>query len=348
MFIILEGPDGVGKTTLADALKERIRADHPDDEVTVYHSGPPELHPLDEYVRAVRGYRPGTGQHIICDRWHWGEFVYPRITGRKTRLDVESWWYIERYLARLGAVAVLCTASDADCEAGIRARGEDVTRHMAQLHGVRSLFHHVFNVSRLPTMRYSWRDGDFQTDMAYRLASYFEGVWRYFDSTTYVGPRFPKALLFGDVRKTIGDPRYEFDPAFVPFPTTSGHYLIGALGAEHVGLANACDVDDPVELWTSLGRPPVVALGRNASRRLTELRLPHGAVPHPQYVRRFHHARQVGYGELITQTLQTQENNASWPSSSKTPAVAPSTRASSVESSPRVAVAAVATVLPTT
>jgi hypothetical protein len=101
----------------------------------------------------------------------------------------------------------------------------------------------------------------------------------------------------------------------MPYPGTSGHYLLSLLdpnGSCRVGLANACDVDDPIALWKTLDEPRVVALGRMASMKLTWAGVPHGTVPHPQYVRRFHHATGHLYAVLIRDVARSGEDAASW------------------------------------
>src|SRR5215212_9925147 len=105
MLIILEGPDCSGKTTLADQLQVEIERTTKE-EVLRLSSGPPTGHPLDEYVVPLLGYRPATGTHIICDRLHWGETVYPMILKRPSGLDGAIFAYIEAFLMSRGAYVV--------------------------------------------------------------------------------------------------------------------------------------------------------------------------------------------------------------------------------------------------
>ena len=109
MLIILEGPDGAGKTRLARDLEELIERALPDDTVEVRHAKKPTQHPLDEYERSLTWYRPGEGNHLILDRWHWGEYVYPAVTGRRTSYNTVQEWHVENYLRRLGAIVVQAT-----------------------------------------------------------------------------------------------------------------------------------------------------------------------------------------------------------------------------------------------
>ena len=84
-----------------------------------------------------------------------------------------------------------------------------------------------------------------------------------------------------------------------------GRLLVGA--TRWLGIANACE-EDIGKLWETLGRPAVVALGRAAAEQCRQAELPHGVVPHPQYVRRFHHHHGRRYGAMIREAAQYQED----------------------------------------
>jgi hypothetical protein len=102
VLIILEGVDRTGKTTLASFLAEAIDA-------PVIHKGPPSATDgITEYLAPLSGYRPGSGRHLICDRWHWGEMIWPKIFTRDALLDKRMFLYIENVLDELGAVMVHC------------------------------------------------------------------------------------------------------------------------------------------------------------------------------------------------------------------------------------------------
>jgi len=333
MFIILEGPDGAGKTSLADGLEELLLRDDPACRVHRIKASVPTRHPLDEYLRPVEPYRPGTGIHWILDRWHWGEYVYPIVRGRTSQLDPPAWWAIEAYIRRQGAVAVLCSQYPDRYRQVYRDRGEPESQ-ADELPQVDNLYRRVLGLTQLPVVHFNWEsgvNGDVFRIVDAARAAEFDAARLDF-ARTYLGPPNPEVLLLGEVRHGLGDdphPELNLDPAFVPFPATSGHYLLSALFASNssefrhdarLGIANACDVDDPLQLWNVLGRPSVVTLGRSAQRAWSKLRpADYGVatVPHPQYVRRFHHSMQVGYGMLIWATAAYGGDNGSWPLSSK-------------------------------
>lgn len=326
MLIILEGPDGVGKTTLANQLHDIIKRDNPRDTVVIIRKGPPTSHPLDEYAAPLLSYRPDQGLHLILDRWHLGEYVYPRISGRTTQLDDVNFWYLNQLIRRLGGLLVLCHSTVDRAEQVYRRRE---STHPFEQPGVyekvESMFHEAVDKSWLPQVTYDWHDccsvsPENMVLTARTRASLASGLS---DFVTLVGRLIPEYLLLGDVRHALDvqalrafstDPR----PAFMPYRSTSGHWLIQSiLTSAHlqqsVALANACDVDDVFELWDMLDKPRVVALGRNSARELARIgNIPFGVVPHPQFGRRFHHREQSSYADALLRALENQEDYSKW------------------------------------
>jgi thymidylate kinase len=304
MLIIIEGPDCAGKTTLADRLQAEIERSTKE-EVLRLSSGPPTGHPLDEYVVPLLGYRPATGAHIICDRLHWGEYVYPAVLNRPSSLDDAIFSYIEMFLLSRGAYVVSTNQPTSVLEKRMRERGDDLIRP-EQLAAISAGYLAVEGKSMLPT---TFRRGDVTQQGIEAIigrASVLETVLRPLNKyTTYVGPRKPKRLLLGDVRGPAfqtDNPIDKLRPAFMPYRSMSGAYLWKAMTrypeptVSTVGVANACDVDDPLHLWMTLGQPQVVTLGQNARRCWKGLA---DEAPHPQWVRRFHHNQVDDYHHQI-------------------------------------------------
>lgn len=311
MLIVLEGPDGAGKTTLAASIvayEWRNYQRH----VEVWHKGPAVGHPLDEYELAMLDYKPGE-QNVVCDRWHLGEAIYPRVLKRETSWDLAVAQHVHLFMQSRGAHVVVLRPSIEELRDRYFARGGDDLITSDQLaetlyayEKLDSKWYHTAARNELLLPRH-----------LIGLALTAEtAVQRLRQFETYVGPPRPKLLLFGEKRQV---PRklhvsHSRMPAFCPYPATSGHFLLSHLNVvdEYAGVANACDVDDPGQLWEVLERPPVVALGRAVQRRLSWLGIPHGAVPHPQYVRRFHYRSGADYARLILATAKCQEDHAAW------------------------------------
>lgn len=314
MLIILEGPDCAGKTTFAGRLIDALRHADPDAPVGYRHAGVPQEPSLDEYGLPLVGYRP-TGGHIVCDRWHVGEYVYPHVTGRRSDMTEDVRAYLELFLRSRGALLVHCDASDrwlASC--GV-ARGDDVDELDRLPHATRLFREYVAGRTLLPTLTVDVSDPD-RDDYATTVdavlgyaAQEEHAAARLNDFVTYVGSSRPALLLVGDRRGTPIHDLTDFGelPAFVPTPGTSGSYLLTTLTLTElrvpvhgvqlrdVALVNANDVDDVRAVWDAVGRPPTVGLGVNASRTLRDVDVPHRHVPHPQYWRRFRHHEQEDY-----------------------------------------------------
>lgn len=90
VIVILEGPDLVGKTTLARRLRERAEsASSPFREVRVSRRGPmpDEVSVYDEYVKPMVADIPDDTLWI-ADRWHLGELVYGNTLRSGSRFDM--------------------------------------------------------------------------------------------------------------------------------------------------------------------------------------------------------------------------------------------------------------------
>jgi thymidylate kinase len=304
MLILIEGTDGAGKTTLAQRVVDELHQRYPYDEILAYHAGPPRQHPLDEYETPLLGYRPNRGTHVVCDRWHWGERVYPEILGRDSQLTREVWMHLELFLASRGALVVHVTVPTDVLRDRLAQRGDDLVTE-TQAVAARDGFYRADHYSVLPRVMSGDGHHALSAGLVVDAAEVHERLARKLNAfTTYIGRPQPDLLLLGDVRG--GDPEtHGLAPAFQPRNGNSGTYLLTCLIGRTwggTGIANANDVDHARELWEVLNRPPTVTLGKNAAAAVTWA---HREVPHPQWVRRFHHDRWADYrrqllGEDIT------------------------------------------------
>lgn len=314
MLIILEGPDGAGKTTLANRLADHI-ASFQLGHIELLHKGPPTSRSgLDEYILPLADYRPGANRHVICDRWHLGELVYPGLPGVDRRSlfqgDDISFRYVEMFLASRGAVVVHVDADHSTLLARLGER-EDTLDYEHEVELQRARFQRVLQRSSL--MKIGNRHVTVDRIIAEAIGQDYAAMHLLELNLTYAGStERPAYLLVGDVRGTL-QPRYP--TAFVPLPGTSGRYLLEALpdhwvkfGMFAVANANEGDIG---ELWRKLHRPLIVVLGREAQHTLNGS-LQYGVVPHPQYVRRFHHHHRQRYGELIAQVAESREDMSKW------------------------------------
>ena len=107
MLIVIEGCDGVGKTTLVEMLVEALA--NSESSLVVEHRGVPERSVHDEYVGSIDHYQAGQGADVVCDRWHWGELVYGPLYRGKSLLGRPGRKIVDDALITRGAIIVYMT-----------------------------------------------------------------------------------------------------------------------------------------------------------------------------------------------------------------------------------------------
>lgn len=125
-LVYLEGVDHTGKSTLASELKRLFEERDPGHDTRVLHFGAPRSNALHEYMEPIVNY-DHEREHLVLDRFHVGEAVWPKYFGRESRMtDIER-FLIEQFLVSVGAVGVLAQRSDVGIRASFEAaadRGE--------------------------------------------------------------------------------------------------------------------------------------------------------------------------------------------------------------------------------
>lgn len=120
MLIILEGVDGAGKSTLVEAIQGEIPT------AETMHRGAIKRSPLIEYEAGLDHYRAGTGQHIVCDRWHIGEMIYGPLLRGESKLSPATLEHVELYLASRGALRMWVDTPLNTVMDRIATRGDDI------------------------------------------------------------------------------------------------------------------------------------------------------------------------------------------------------------------------------
>lgn len=323
VLVILEGVDGAGKSSLAQELHSTMK------NCRLIHKGPPQTdHLLREYLADIVWYRADDPDesNVVCDRWHLGELVYPQLQQGRTSLATrEALGYLDLWLLSRGALLVHVWTDPMTVYYRRLDRGEAVV-NVGEIHAEHNLFVRAVGAAPHPKLQVDTGAGLSTSDIAAQVMLQAEAASMHVAPlarfTTYVGPRAPDVLLVGDERGPDHAGSRLHSPAFVPLPHTPGSYLLRALPddllvAGRVGIANVNESDDVVSLWDTLGQPPVVALGHNAYDGCVRSGLADattfGAVPHPQYMRCFHHSRVADYGRLIVQAAEMKEDLRKWP-----------------------------------
>lgn len=131
MWIIFEGADGAGKSTLTEAVAGRLRETLLP--VTTSHLGPPAKPgtALAECLAApYADYTVGQG-HLVSDRWSWGCPVYGPIYRPDDNVDgygdfgIGGFRYAELFAVSRGAYIVLVDGVPAELRRRLEERGDD-------------------------------------------------------------------------------------------------------------------------------------------------------------------------------------------------------------------------------
>lgn len=322
MLIILEGPDGAGKTVLAERLMSRIEAtlSVPESPIYIHKKRPTEPTFLAEYLQPIADYVPRSGRTLILDRWHLGELVYPEMTDRKTLATFVDFRYLEMFLRSRGAIIVHVSTSSATTLQTIHERPGHEPLEERVLEQQAS-FSRAYKSTKLRRHSYDRNvdDSSGSVDVIIKIAQTAEYDTPMLNrNPTYVGPTHPAVVLLGDQRNVRAG-HFEYPTAFVPEPATSGHFLMNGLPKhwlEHglFGFMNANEGHDVRIFDETFVQPRWVVLGREAEKALRDSAEidDFGVVPHPQYIRRFHHHARDRYGVEIQRVATSGEDHSSW------------------------------------
>ena len=111
MRIIIEGADGVGKTTLVNKLAEQYN-------LGVIHCHSKDPNDLDFYYQLLRK------NDVIYDRHLIGEMIYPKIFGRPQKLKDYELEYLLAKCDDLGVIIIILTAEMDDIKKRLSKKDE--------------------------------------------------------------------------------------------------------------------------------------------------------------------------------------------------------------------------------
>jgi thymidylate kinase len=287
VIVILEGPDGCGKTTLANRLAERFG-------MRIHHEGPPpkDVNLLEHYGRLLDEAR---GKNVVFDRLALGERIYGPILRGEDRIGEVGWRLMRRLIDATQAIHVLVIVPFPIAFANWQAN------HRNELFHKQEIFRRVYE--RYAQLQQHERDHHVVVDFT-RPSTYDALIAviksprnaRWLPAGT-IGQWDPKYLLVGDQNGRKG-------PVDLPFWSTNGcsgylHHCLELAGMREHEIALVNSVNHAGDDNEIIPATEVIALGIKTSNRLTRRSITHRVVPHPQYWMRFHHNKRTEYAALL-------------------------------------------------
>lgn len=261
MLIVIEGPDGAGKSTLQSRLAARMSGT-----VAQLHYGPPETHPLLEYendvLKMIHSF-----DHVIIDRLHWGEPIYGNLYRGKSELGWAGFIHVELMLQALGGLIVKVTGPADELIRRQDHCGEDYIDQS----------HTQFLIDEYGRLDAEWAvcprietfdPSDDEVDAIVRHAEARSHDSRHSEViSSYLGSNSPAVLFLVSDGPEM--------PVFQPFPESRGWWFFNSFprGAVVIGRPGFMSVYEPELLkhWIALGTPPIIAVGRTAQDRVTNV-----------------------------------------------------------------------------
>lgn len=277
-IIILEGPDGGGKTSLARKLVA--------EGYTYVHSGPPEYGEdlLHQYAMTLynANLRPGS---TVIDRLSLGESIYGPLLRGRDLLGAEGQVLLRRMILGYGAFEIICLPPYEVAFQGWR-------KDMGVVKDARTykLTYEAYEAHVYGRTCYDFTEDPDGVGIKH-LACVKTGKLPW----GVIGSKHPRFLIIGDVAN-----HKDLDAPFISL-SGSSHFLYECLHdadflEEEMAFVNTFQLsgkkNDLGEIWITLGKPTAICLGSKA-----QLAFPYicSNMPHPAYWKRFHSKERQWY-----------------------------------------------------
>ena len=151
MIILIEGPDGAGKTTLANKLADILHCEN------VHMSYPKteeeKQQMFQQYLAIITS---NSNKNIILDRCWYSEMVYGPVKREKSYISLGQMIQLEHCVNNNGGGFIIyCTGSAKDLYERSKIRGEDYINSSNELSVVVDLYEKIFRMRHsLPVLKY--------------------------------------------------------------------------------------------------------------------------------------------------------------------------------------------------
>ncbi len=153
MIIIIEGPDGSGKTMLAEKLAKQNKC-------SVVHRQQPKTEEdkrvmMEEYVKLIK-----SNKTVILDRSWYSELAYGPVMRDESVISYPEMYVLEELLARLGGLIIYATGSKTTMWNRCQHRGEDYITDRDTFNTICDNFDVIMNTvpHHIPVVRYEYQD----------------------------------------------------------------------------------------------------------------------------------------------------------------------------------------------
>ena len=152
MIIIIEGPDGSGKTTLAEQLSRQTG-------YRMIHRSQPKSEEekklmMGEYLQLIKN-----NKNVIFDRCWYSEMAYGPVMRDASVIRYPEMYELERMLAKNGALIIYCTGSEAALWMRCTQRGEDYITSRDAFKEIHKNFEEIMSIPHLvPVVRYEYKE----------------------------------------------------------------------------------------------------------------------------------------------------------------------------------------------
>lgn len=156
MFIIVEGPDGAGKSTLIEKLEKQFN--NTNSVCEKLHFGVPEdpSKYYDIYTAAITQQYNNCVDVTIFDRCWYSDRVYGPVMRGKEEMPLTSAIELEQYITECGGgMIIYCDAPVEVLWARCRVRGETYITDIMQLNAIAELYKTVMSEATLPVVYYN-------------------------------------------------------------------------------------------------------------------------------------------------------------------------------------------------
>lgn len=152
MIIIIEGPDGAGKTTLAEQISRQTK--YPIIHRTKPKNEEEKKRMMGEYLQTIR-----SGKNMIFDRCWYSEMAYGPVMRDSSVISYPQMYELEEQLAKTGALIIYATGPKAALWQRCQKRGEEYITSRDNFNAIYDNYVQIMKVPHLiPVLRYEVKD----------------------------------------------------------------------------------------------------------------------------------------------------------------------------------------------